>query len=157
MAKVNVKESTIQSAILSFLKVRRIMHNRINNGQFSAQTESSRVDRFGRTRRNSRVVRCNSLNGIPDIEVFAYIEKDGQSLIPVTIYLEVKSPTGRQSKHQKVFQERVDTANGYYFVVRSVTDVEDAFKSSNQKIKNLFGNECELKFLKAYTVSESTK
>lgn len=40
--------------------------------------------------------------------------------------LEVKSRLGRQSEHQKAFEERCRKAEGYYFVVRSLDDVKSA-------------------------------
>jgi hypothetical protein len=148
----NIKESTIQSQILSFLKARRILHNRVNNGQF--QIEDNAVDKYGRKRRKRRAVRCNTLNGIPDIEVFAYIDNDGVPFFPLTIYLEVKNKTGRQSKHQKLFQQRIESANGFYYVVRSVQDVIDAFNKTEKEIKERFGKKFKLGFLKAFSLPE---
>ena len=153
MAQPKVKETTIQNAILSFLKVRHILHNRINNGQFTISETGP--DKFGRNRRKNRAVRCNTLNGIADIEVFARIvDSDGNSILPVIIYLEVKTPTGRQSKHQKLFQSRIEDANGFYFVVRSVEDVKKAFENTLNKIKNI-SKEYKLEFLKAFTLAET--
>ncbi len=48
---------------------------------------------------------------------------------------EVKSPTGRQSKEQKVFEEQLkEKANGLYFLVRSVKEVEDTLKAVKARI-----------------------
>lgn len=55
--------------------------------------------------------------GVPgesDLTVFC---KGGQ-----TIFLEVKTPTGRQSKAQKHFEEYVNSLGYEYYVVRSVED-----------------------------------
>jgi len=152
MAKRKTKESVIQSSIISFLKTRRILHNRINNGQFVIKEQGT--DKYGRSRRKSRAVRCNSLNGIPDIEVFAFIEKDGNTIVQIPIYLEVKNETGRQSKDQKLFQSRIDSANGFYYVVRGIDDVKNAFEKTYQKIKDTFGDEYGLGFLKAFSLVE---
>jgi hypothetical protein len=150
--KKGAKESVIQSSILSFLNVRRILNNRINNGQF--QIKNTSVDKYGRNRSNNRAVRCNSLNGIPDIEVFGFVSKENKAVIPVTVYLEVKTATGRQSKYQKLFQKRVEEANGFYYVVRSVQDVENAFKETDSRIKSAFGEEFKLDFLKSFSLAE---
>ena len=152
MAKRKIKESVVQSQILSYLKTRRILHNRVNNGQFVIKENG--VDKYGRNRNKSRAVRCNSLNGIPDIEVFAFIEKDGNPVVQIPIYLEVKNETGRQSKDQKLFQSRIDSANGFYYVVRGIDDVKKAFEETYQKIKKIFGNEYNIAFLKAFSLVE---
>jgi len=152
MAKRKIKESTIQQMILTYLKTRRILHNRVNNGQFFI--EESGKDKYGRFRRKKRAVRCNTLNGIPDIEVFAFIEKSGNPVVQIPIYLEVKNETGRQSKDQKLFQSRIDSANGFYYVVRSIDDVKDVFEQASQKIKETFGNEYSLRFLKTFSLVE---
>lgn len=44
----------------------------------------------------------------------------------ITIYLEVKRPTGRQSKEQKAFQLRLKERNVPYFVVCSVEETKEA-------------------------------
>lgn len=43
-----------------------------------------------------------------------------------TAFLEVKTPTGKQSEHQKDFQNMVEFLGFKYFLVRSVDDVEKA-------------------------------
>lgn len=40
-----------------------------------------------------------------------------------TIWLEVKTPKGRQSEHQKRFQEEIERQGGEYLLARSVDDV----------------------------------
>ena len=149
---LNPKESTIQANIISYLKVRRILFNRINNGQFFI--EENVRDKYGRQRRKKRAVRCNSINGLSDIEVFGVLEKNGKPLLPIIIYLEVKTKTGRQSHHQKLFQQRIESAGGFYYVVRSIDDVKKAFEKTVRKIKETFGKEYDLAFLKAFSLVE---
>jgi hypothetical protein len=54
------------------------------------------------------------------------------------VWIEVKTPTGRQSDHQKAFQENLSKAGGIYFLVRSLDEaveaVEDAIKRSRNRI-----------------------
>ena len=38
-------------------------------------------------------------------------------------FIEVKRPGGRQSEHQKSFQENIEAQGGEYWLVRSVDDV----------------------------------
>ena len=57
-----------------------------------------------------------SRKGFPDLTAM----KDGR-----TVYIEVKTETGRQSAHQKEF-ERICIAHGCrYIIARSVKDVQD--------------------------------
>lgn len=49
--------------------------------------------------------------------------------------LEVKSDKGRQSDHQKIFEEKlISKSNGFYFVVRSVKDAENVLEHIRMKI-----------------------
>ena len=47
--------------------------------------------------------------------------------IPVSVWLEVKTKIGKLSPHQKVFRDGVKSYGGFYFVVRSIDDVHEAF------------------------------
>jgi hypothetical protein len=75
--------------------------------------------------------------GQPDI--IAIVEVGG---FCVTMWLEVKTKTGRQSPDQILFEKRVTSLCGYYFVVRSIEDVEKAHEKTKQnmqeKIRNCF-------------------
>lgn len=55
-----------------------------------------------------------SYRGIADL----YALKNGRHL-----WLEVKTPNGRQNEHQKQFERDVKAHGGEYYVVRSVEDV----------------------------------
>lgn len=46
--------------------------------------------------------------------------------IPVLIFFEVKTPKGKQGKSQKQFEELVKRDGGFYFLVTSVQDAQDA-------------------------------
>jgi len=151
--KPKITEKQVQSSIISFLNTRRILHNRINNGQFVIKENG--VDKYGRNRRKSRAVRCNSINGIPDIEVFAGIMFQNNIKIQIPIYLEVKSPTGKQSKDQKLFQSRIVENGGFYYVVRSIDDVINSFEITEKHIKSILSG--ELYFLKSYSMAEKAK
>lgn len=48
-----------------------------------------------------------------------------------TVYLEVKTPTGKQSEHQKDFQNMVEFLGFQYHVVRSVEDVVHTFQGAS--------------------------
>jgi len=155
--KPKVSEAQIQKSIISYLNVRRILHNRINNGQFVL--DGSGTDKYGRHRKVSknRAVRCNSINGIPDIETFFTVKNEDKNILQIVIYLEVKSPTGRQSKDQKLFQSRIEEAGGFYFVVRSIEDVQSAFNQVDTNIKMFFGDKFSIEPLKSYSLAERAK
>ncbi len=54
--------------------------------------------------------------------------KDG---ITHNLYLEFKTPTGKQSESQKLFQESCKGSNDHYYVVRSVNEALDRLKQFN--------------------------
>lgn len=103
-----MKEVEIQKPILEYLTLRGIFHYRQNTGAF--KREDGHFYRFGAT-------------GSPDIICVI----NGRY-----IGLEMKTPIGKQSEHQKAFQEKLSEAGGIYFLVRSfdeaVEAIEDALK-----------------------------
>ena len=158
MAKLKVSESQIQKTIITFLNTRRILHNRINNGQFVL--DGSGTDKYGRQRRvsKSRAVRCNSLNGIPDLELFySLVDSNNNPVLQFNVYLEVKTETGRQSKNQKVFQSKISNNGGYYYIVRNIEDVVNALTNVSETIKEKFNNTLKAIPVKALTVAEKAK
>lgn len=65
--------------------------------------------------------------GTPDILCCYQVNTIGVNTRGLFIGFEVKTNKGRQSDRQKEFQARLQSkANGYYFVVRSIKDVEAA-------------------------------
>ena len=53
--------------------------------------------------------------------------------IPVSVWLEVKTKKGRISDNQKAFNDVIAAAGGYYYVVRSIDDVELVIAEVRQK------------------------
>jgi predicted LPLAT superfamily acyltransferase len=94
-----VKEAPIQRAILDYLTLKRIFHYRNNSGAFV--DSQKHFYRFGAL-------------GSPDI--ICVIK--GQF-----VGIEVKTLKGKQSDHQKEFQERLEAAGGRYLLARSLDDV----------------------------------
>lgn len=56
-----------------------------------------------------------SLKGLSDLTAI----KNG-----LTIYIEVKTPRGVQSKYQKEFQDEIESHGGKYFLVKSVNEMQ---------------------------------
>lgn len=107
--KLKTLEKDIQKAILQYLKAKRIFHYRQNSGAF--KTENG-------------FMRTASVNGLPDIVAI----KEG-----IYIGLEVKTQNGRQSDAQRGIQDEITKAGGFYFVVRSVEDVQMIFETKPNK------------------------
>tara|TARA_E500000178_G_C16981491_1_gene736011 strand:+ start:492 stop:839 length:348 start_codon:yes stop_codon:yes gene_type:complete len=104
--KNKIKEAQIQKAIMEFLRFQRIQCWRINTVGIP--------DGRGAFRFN------NEMRGMADICLI---------FRGLSVWMEVKNSTGRQSPNQKEFQRQVEAAGGFYFLVRSV---EDAVVAINQ-------------------------
>lgn len=57
-----------------------------------------------------------SMRGMSDLQVL----KDGRC-----IFLEVKTPKGRQSDYQKAFQQAVEAAGFEYWITRGIEDLQE--------------------------------
>jgi len=99
-------EGKIQSAALRKLKAADVFCWRQNNTAiFDPRMNGYRAH--------------NGLKGVPDI--LAVI--NGQF-----VGIEVKTPKGRQSADQKLFEQRLERHGGRYFIVRSNEDVDKILK-----------------------------
>jgi hypothetical protein len=94
-----VKESEIQKQILDYLALKRIFHYRQNSGAFD--NGKGAFYRFGAV-------------GAPDIICVIAGQYVG---------IEVKAPRGKQSDHQKAFQQALEAAGGRYLLAHSLDDV----------------------------------
>ena len=137
-----IPESKVQNAVLRFLTLAKIPHNRVNGAQLTVKGKNKRGKEV------SRVVRCNSINGKSDIEAWVYAEKDDIK-IPITIYIEVKASSGgRQSADQKKFQKTIEDTGGFYFIVKSIEDIKQALQNVKAELESrLPGFKVPLRFL----------
>jgi hypothetical protein len=94
-----VKESEIQKQILDYLALKRIFHYRNNSGAFV--DSQKHFYRFGAL-------------GSPDIICVIKGQYVG---------IEVKAAKGKQSEHQKTFQQALEAAGGKYVLAYSLEDV----------------------------------
>lgn len=70
------------------------------------------------------------IKGVPDILIQMTVEE-----IPVLVTMEVKRPKlGVQSHDQKIFQERQESGNGFYYLVTSVEEAERALSDARSKV-----------------------
>ena len=106
-------EAHIQKAILQWGGYKRILMHRIN-------VIGTPLHKNGKT-----VYRPSTNKGMADIHATVLVEG-----IPVSVWLEVKTKKGKLSANQKAFQESVEAAGGYYYVVRSIDDVDLAIQQT---------------------------
>lgn len=105
MSLPGLSEAEILQTILNYLTLKRIFHFRNNTGAIAASYKGKeRFIRFG-TPGNADIILCH----------------EGRF-----IALEVKSPQGKQSDTQKIFEANLRQAGGYYFICRSLDDALDA-------------------------------
>ena len=103
MGSLKESEASIQKAILDWGKVMRIPMRRMN--VIGTPTK----DGF----------RPAPNRGMADIHCVLLIAG-----IPVSVWLECKTKRGKLSESQETFRERVNSYGGFYFVMRSIEDVE---------------------------------
>lgn len=119
-------EKTIQSSIVSFLKKGKLVYNRVNNGQFEMSSATRR-----------RKIRCNSMEGISDLEIYTYAENEHGTRLQIMIYLEVKTITGKPRETQVDFGNTIDELGGLYFIVKSIEDTYKSLLVSQQYISKV--------------------
>ena len=109
-------EAQIQKAILQWGTYKKILMHRIN----VIGTPVHKKD-------GSTGYRPSTNAGMADIHATIMVED-----IPVSVWLEVKTKTGKQSPKQKQFQDAVEAAGGYYFIVRSIDEVDESLRLVKQ-------------------------
>lgn len=113
-------EKHIEKAILQFLNYQ------IGCFAFKVDTHARFDPNLGVYRKLNSLV----LAGTPDIICCYSVQGVG-----IFIAFEVKTETGRQRFDQKEFEQRLTTrANGFYFIVRSIKDVENALTEVAAKL-----------------------
>jgi len=114
--KVKETEAQIQKAILQWGAYKRILMHRIN-------VIGTPLHKNGLT-----VYRPSTNRGMADIHATVLVGD-----IPVSVWLEVKTKKGRISENQKAFNDVIAAAGGFYYVVRSIDDVELVVAEVRQK------------------------
>ena len=109
-------EAQIQKAIMQWGQYKKVLMHRIN-------VIGTPLHKDGLT-----VYRPSTNKGMADIHATVLVGN-----IPVSVWLEVKTKKGRISANQKAFQESVEAAGGFYYVVRSIEDVMLVMKEVRQK------------------------
>ena len=110
-------EKHIQRAILEWGQYKRILMHRIN-------VIGTPLHKDGLT-----VYRPSRNKGMADIHATVLVGK-----IPVSVWLEVKTKRGKLSPNQLLCKDSVEAFGGFYYVVRSIEDVESALAEVRQQI-----------------------
>ena len=109
-------EAQIQKAILQWGGYKKILMHRIN-------VIGTPLHKAGKT-----IYRPSSNKGMADIHATGLVGD-----IPVSVWLEVKTKKGRISDNQRAFNEVIKSYGGFYYVVRSIEDVELVLAEVRQK------------------------
>ena len=109
-------EAQIQKAIMQWGQYKKVLMHRIN-------VIGTPLHKDGLT-----VYRPSTNKGMADIHATVLVES-----IPVSVWLEVKTKKGRISDNQKAFNDVIAAAGGFYYVVRSIDDVELVVAEVRQK------------------------
>jgi len=110
---VKETEAHIQKAIMQWGQYKKVLMHRIN-------VIGTPLHKDGLT-----VYRPSTNKGMADIHATLIVEG-----IPVSVWLEVKTKKGKLSANQKAFQKSIEAAGGYYYVVRSIDDVDLAIQQT---------------------------
>lgn len=119
-------EKEIENSVLEYLRYQ------VGVFAFKVNTMGVYDQRGGFYRKLSKFI----LPGTPDIIACVSVKGVG-----VFLCFECKAPDGRQSKDQKIFQEKLqDQSNGFYFIVRSIKEAEIALKMAIKNVSERIEN-----------------
>ena len=114
-------EAQIQKAIMQWGQYKKVLMHRIN-------VIGTPLHKDGLT-----VYRPSTNKGMADIHATIIVEG-----IPVSVWLEVKTKKVKLSANQKAFQESIEAAGGFYYVVKSIDDVELAIRQTMLDVWEIF-------------------
>jgi hypothetical protein len=110
-------ESCVLHACLDLLAIEQIWHVRLNTGSFALEDKGKR--RFFRA----------GVKGMADILATPLVQRI--AVVPVVLWIEVKSDTGRQRPDQRSFQQAVEQAGHFYLLARSSDDIVNWLSNHN--------------------------
>lgn len=97
--ELKIKESDIQRSVKQYLQMRGFKVSKIMQGPLSEL-------------------------GIPDLWCIGIIKKHKDIQMMYQFWCEVKTPTGKMSKHQLKFKADVEALGGTVLIARSIEDIE---------------------------------
>ncbi len=110
-----MKETLIQKSVLDYLRLSGYFAVRLNNIP---------------TPLGDGKFRPVAMKGLPDAHVDIVV--DG---LPISVWIEFKNEKGRLSPNQKAVMEKIKTYGGFYFVIRSIDEMERAIKEVNHEVR----------------------
>ena len=124
MFKVKESEANIQKTILDYARAKGITMRRMN------------VIGTPFVRNGVTYFRKAPNVGMADIHCEYFVAG-----LPISVWFECKTKRGKLSPSQIKFRDGVNHYGGFYFVVRSIDDVLDAFKQIIAKSKHILWRE----------------
>ena len=110
-----MKETIIQKSVLDYLRAKGYFAVRLNN--IPTPLGDGRF-------------RPVAMKGLPDAHVDVVV--DG---LPVSVWVEFKNEKGRLSPNQKAVRDAIRTYGGFYFVVRSIDEMEKALSEVSYEVR----------------------
>jgi len=110
-----LKETIIQKAVLDYLRYNGYFAVRLNNIP---------------TPLGDGKFRPVAMKGLPDAHVDIVV--DG---LPISVWIEFKNEKGRLSPNQKAVMDTIRTYGGFYFVIRSIDEMERAILEVNHEVR----------------------
>jgi len=104
MDMIKEKESDIQKTVLEWLSYNEIFAIRLNNIPVPTKNGGFRPV---------------AVKGLPDAHLELRV-----SGVPVSVWIEFKTKKGKQSQNQIIFQKKVEDYGGFYYIVRSIEDIQ---------------------------------
>jgi hypothetical protein len=139
-----IPESSVQNQIIKFLNRAKLPNNRVNGAQVSINGTNRRGNS------STRRIRCNSINGKSDIEVWPFAENEKGQRIGIPLYIEVKaSHGGRQSDDQKAFQAMLEHRGYFYILANSLESAYRGMEKARDEVADrLLGYKLDIGRLK---------
>ena len=123
------KESSIQKAVMQYLEVRGYMPQRRNSGKVTKKYTNKKGIVRERWINLGKKGTADILCFVPRWVKVAERNKDynywDAVRFDIPTWIEVKSAVGKQTLHQRLFQEQVEQRGHKYYIVRSVYDFEE--------------------------------
>ena len=112
--KLPIKETQIQKSVMQYLEAKKISAIRLNNIPVPLKSGGFRPV---------------AKRGLADCHVDLVIQG-----IPVSLWVEFKTEKGKLSPYQEEFRDSVHQYGGFYEVIRSIDDMEEAIAKINDEV-----------------------
>ena len=116
MSEIKISEGQLKRAVEDYLTIKqnqgKLMFRRLNSG--GAYLPNGKGGFY-------KIQLCEKGTADYEVQYWGHQIFEGRHyILPFTAFLELKSPTGKQSKEQKEFQKLVESFGCEYLIVRDV-------------------------------------